>query len=74
MKAIKEKIEKRKSKKKKLIYFAELYLNNALSFLDNNNIEGAKSEIKWALRKSNMRIYNSQEKKNSNDAHIEEKK
>jgi cell division protein FtsB len=48
--------KKSKPEKKELVYFADTYLNNALRLLDKGDIEGAKSEIKWALRKSNMKI------------------
>lgn len=47
----------KKRKPKELVYFAEDYLNNALRFLEEGDIETAKDEIKWALRKSGMRIY-----------------
>lgn len=51
-----------------LVYFAETYLNNALKFINEGDYEDAKNEIKWALRKSNMKIY----KEESNILPIEE--
>lgn len=46
-----------KKNNNELVYFAETYLNNALKFINEGNYEEAKNEIKWVLRKSNMKIY-----------------
>lgn len=53
-----------------LVYFAECYLYNALRLIDKGNYEGAKDEIKWALRKSNMKIHDEE----SNILSVEEEK
>lgn len=49
--------EKKPPLDKKLSENTENYLNNALRLLDKGDIEGAKSEIKWSLIASQMKVY-----------------
>lgn len=49
--------EKKPPLNKKLSEHIEIYLNNALILLDKGDIEGAKSEIKWSLIASQMKVY-----------------
>lgn len=48
--------EKNPPLEKKLSENTENYLNNALRLLDKGDIEGAKSEIKWSLIASQMKV------------------
>lgn len=49
--------EKKEKKDEISEYPTEVYLNNAIRFIDEGKYKGAKDEIKWALRKNNLKIY-----------------
>ena len=57
MKKFKKIMSKKEKKDEISEYPTEVYLNNAIRFIDEGKYKRAKDEIKWALRKNNLKIY-----------------